>query len=75
MVSGGKSFCVERLESISNNGTGSFLGETLTPKFRTQMKTQFMNFLYRSVGAQTGAADVLAAREPKHWPVLKVMLL
>lgn len=60
MVAGGKGFRAERLESIRNDGAGGFLGETLAPKFRTQMKAQFMNFLFQFIRTQTGATDVLA---------------
>ena len=62
--------CRKAFKGIANNRPRSFLGETLSPKDRPQMKSDFIDPLLRKAWSQARTADVMQIRQQEEGPVL-----
>jgi len=68
MVSGEDSVDVRSAEAVTNNRSGGFLSQSLSPERPTQMKAEFRDPWL--VGTQSAATDMLTCAEKKQGPIL-----
>src|SRR5438034_8181978 len=73
MMSRKEALSTQRLKSVCLDGAHGLCGELLAPESRPQVRSYFVNLLFRFVRPEPGASGMLSILQQKHRPVLHAM--
>lgn len=73
MVAGEETFEGERAEGVSDDDLRAFGGETFSPKFWKEVKTELEDLFFEVVGAEPATTGEFNGIEKKDGPVLEMV--